>query len=100
LTPASIIEAAQTDFAMQAWNLVGRKVHKAACFAEIYEVARRSMGVPVALDGPAMSMFRLMLEQYLQHSRLRQQIAEQDQALLANHPDSRRLMTVPGIGLA
>jgi transposase len=39
-----------------------------------------------------------MLEQYLQLSRVRQQIAEQAQALLANNPDSRRLMTVPGIG--
>jgi len=35
---------------------------------------------------------------YLQLSRLRQQIAEQAEALLANHPDSRRLMSVPGIG--
>jgi transposase len=29
---------------------------------------------------------------------LRQQIAEQAQTLLADHPDSRRIMTVPGIG--
>jgi len=97
-TPASITALSEPDFAAQAWNEVGRKVHKAALLGEIYMVAQRSVGVPVALDSPAIAMFRLMLEQYLGLCRLREQIAEQAQALLAEHHDSRRLMTVPGIG--
>src|SRR5215472_5983989 len=97
-TPASIIELTETDFAAQAWNLIGRKVHKAALLGDIYAVARRSVGVPVPPDSPTIAMFRLTLEQYLQLSRLRPQIAEQAQALLANDPDSGRLMSVPGIG--
>jgi hypothetical protein len=38
----------------------------------------------VALGGPAIATFRLMLEQYLGLSRPHEQIAEQAQALLAN----------------
>jgi transposase len=97
-TPASISELSEADFAKQAWNLVGRRVHKAALLGEIHAVVRRSVGVPVPLDSPAIAMFRLILEQYLELSRRRVQIAEQAQGLLANHRDSRRLMTVPGIG--
>ena len=47
-----------------------------------------------------MTMFRLMLEQYLALNQLRERIAEQAAILLADHPDSRRLMTMPGIGPA
>ena len=97
-TPASITGLTETDFAAQAWNLVGRKVHKTALLGEIYAVAGRSVGVPVPLDSPAIAMFRLMLEQYLGLARLREQIAKHAQALLGNHCDSRRLITVPGIG--
>jgi transposase len=45
-------------------------------------------------------MFPLVLEQYLDLNRLRERIAEQATILLARHPDSSRLMTVPGIGPA
>lgn len=43
-------------------------------------------------------MFRLVLEQYLALDRLRERIAEQAAILLGDSSDSRRLMTVPGIG--
>jgi transposase len=45
-------------------------------------------------------MFRLVLERYLSLDRLRERIAEQAAILLEDNPDSRRLMTVPGIGPA
>jgi transposase len=85
---------------MRAWNLVGRKVSKKALLAEIYAAAQQSIGVPVALDSAAIAMFRLVLEQYLALNRLRDRIAAQAAILLGDNPDSRRLMTVPGIGPA
>lgn len=45
-------------------------------------------------------MFRLVLEQYLALNQLRERIAEQAATLLADNPDRRLLMTVPGIGPA
>ncbi len=99
-TPASIAALSEEEFQRQAWNLVGRKVSKRALLAEIYAAAQRSIGVPVALDSAAVAMFHLVLEQYLALNRLRERIAEQAAILLGDNPDSRRLMTVPGIGPA
>jgi len=99
-TPLSITALSEAEFQMQAWNLVGRKVNKRALLAEIYAAAQQSVGVPLALDSAAVTMFRLMLEQYLTLDQLRERIAEQAAILLADHPDSSRLMTVPGIGPA
>lgn len=99
-TPASIAALSEKEFQKQAWNLVGRKVSKRALLAEIYAAAQRSIGVPVTLDSAAVAMFRLVLEQYLVLNRLRERIAEQAAILLDDNPDSRRLMTVPGIGPA
>ena len=99
-TPASIIAMHEQEFQAQAWNLAGRKVNKQALLAEIYAAAKQSIGVPVALDSAAIAMFRLVLEQYLALNRLRERIAEQAATLLADNPDRRRLMTVPGIGPA
>jgi len=99
-TPASITALSEEEFRAGAWNLVGRKVSKRALLAEIYAAAKRSIGVPVALESPAMAMFRLVLEQYLTLHQLRERIAEQAALLLEGNSDSRRLMTVPGIGPA
>jgi transposase len=99
-TPASIISMNEQEFQAQAWDLAGRKVNKQALLAEIYTAAKQSIGVPVALDGAAIAMFRLVLEQYLALNRLRERIAAQAATLLEDNSDSRRLMTIPGIGPA
>jgi transposase len=75
-------------------------VSKRALLAEIYAAATRSIGVPVPLDSAVVAMFRLVLGEYLDLHRLREHIAEQAAIVLGDNPDSRRLMTVPGIGLA
>src|SRR5271170_3942144 len=99
-TPASITALSEAEFQKQAWNLVGRKVSKRALLAEIYAASKRSIGVPVQLDSAAIAMFRLVLGEYLDLHRLRERIAERAAIVLGDNPDSRRLMTVPGIGPA
>lgn len=99
-TPAAITALAPQQFTEQAWKLVGRKVNKTALLAEIYTTAQRSVGVPVALDSCAIAMFRLVLEEYLSLSRLRETIASHAASVLADDADARRLMTIPGIGPA
>jgi hypothetical protein len=89
-TPASITTLSAAEFQTRAWNLVGRKVNKRALLAEVYAVAQQSIGVPVALDSPAITMFQLILEQYLALNQPRERIAEQAATLLADHPDSSR----------
>jgi Transposase IS116/IS110/IS902 family len=99
-TPATITALSPEQFTKMAWNLVGRKVNKTALLAEIYATAQRSVGVPVELDSSAIAMFRLVLEEYLGLSRLRDTIASRAATVLAGSADSRRLMTIPGIGPA
>ncbi len=99
-TPGAIISLSAEEFSAQAWNLVGRKVNKTALLAEIYAIAQRSVGVPVALDSSSVAMFRLVLEQYSGLSRLRDTIADRAATVLAASIDGRRLMTIPGIGPA
>jgi transposase len=98
-TPASITSLPCQSFVTEASLLVGRKVRKGILLADIHATAQRSIALPVPIDSPAIAMFRLVLEEYLGLCRLRDTIARQVKGALKDHPDSRRLMTVPGIGL-
>jgi transposase len=97
-TPGMITSLSCEDFVAQGWNLVGRKVHKAALLADIYAAAQASIALPVAADSAAVAMFRLVLEEYLGLGRQRDSIAQQAELALADNEDRRRLMTVPGVG--
>lgn len=97
-TPGAVTALPREEFIAQAWGIIGRKVHKADLLANIYIAAQCSVGLPVTIDSPAISMFRLMLEQYLTLGRLREQIAAQAEMALAGDSDCRRMMTAPGIG--
>jgi transposase len=96
--PAAIRALDRPAFVAAAWELVGRKVNKRAQLEEIYELAGESIGIPVALDSPAIETFRLQLSRYAELSRHREQLDQRAQALLKGNPDFQRLQTLPGIG--
>ena len=60
-------------------------------------MAAESIGLPVALDSPAMDMFRLQLSRYQLLNEQREQLDIRAQELLASNPDFQRLQTLPGI---
>lgn len=97
-TPGAITALPCEEFVAQGAKLVGRKVRKAALLANVFATAQSSIALPVASDSAAIAMYRLVLEEYLARGRLRESIAVQAETALANHPDRRRLMTVPGFG--
>jgi transposase len=97
-TPGAITALLCEEFVAQGSKLVGRQVHKTALRANIYAAAQSSIALPVASDSPAIARYRRVLEEYLARGRLRESIAAQAATALANHPDRRRLMTVPGVG--
>jgi transposase len=66
--------------------------------ASYYEIAKESVGIPVAADSQAVRMFRLTLEQYIGLTKLRRKLEEQIHALLEGHEDYQRLRSIPGIG--
>ncbi len=97
-TPASIRALDRNAFITEAWDLVGRKVSKQAKLEEIYTLATESIGLPVALESPAIETFRLQLTRYLELSQQRHYLDRRAQELLADNPDFQRLKTLPGVG--
>ncbi len=81
----------------EVWDLLGRKVEKRAKIAEIYSMAAKSIGLPIALDSPAMDMLRLQLSRYQLLNEQREQLDSKAQELLADNLDFQRLKTLPGI---
>jgi transposase len=77
--------------------VAGRKVDKRAKLEEIYDLAAESIGVPVALDSPAIETFRLQLSRYAQLNQQRARLELRAQELLHDQPDFQRLQTLPGI---
>jgi transposase len=97
-TPASVRALTPEAFSSEAWDLLGRKVEKRKKIAEMYAMAAESIGLPVALDSPAIEMFRLQLRRYQQLNEDRAHLDARAQELLADNPDFQRLLTLPGIG--
>jgi len=63
----------------EAWKVAGRKVYKRAKLEEIYDLAGESIGIPVALDSPAIETFRLQLSRYAELNRHRDQLDQRAQ---------------------
>ncbi len=78
--------------------MVGRKVSEARLLGDIYETAASSIGLPVALDSAAISMFRIVIAEGRSRVRQRDLIEAQAHAALASNPDYQRLRQIPGIG--
>ena len=73
-TPASVTAMGQEAFVEAAWTLVGRKVSKARLLADIYRTAQSPIGLPIALDGPPIAMFRMITAEMRSLIRQRDQI--------------------------
>jgi transposase len=97
-TPGAITWRPCEDFVAQAWNLISRKVHKAALLGDIYAAAQRSIALPVALDRPAVATFRLVLRSISRSAGCATTLRTRPKPPWRNNPDRRQLMTVPGVG--
>jgi hypothetical protein len=96
-TPAAVRALTLEEFTREAWDLLGKKVEKRRKIAEIYALAAESIGLPVALDSPAIEMFRLQLRRYQDLNEQRDHLDARSQELLAGNADFQRLQTLPGI---
>jgi len=84
-------------FVRAAWSVVGRKVNKQAKLEELYELAQRSIALPVAVDSVAIETFRLQLAQLRRLAELRQTLEARAHALLKDRADFQRLCSLPGV---
>lgn len=97
-SPFMITALSKDDFIKAAWDVVGRRVGKAALLADIYETARTSTALPVSPDSDAIRMFRMMLAEGRSLIRQRNAIEERSIEVLAHRTDYRLLCSIPGIG--
>jgi len=96
--PAAVRKYSPEEFIAVARRLDAHKKDKTRWLADFYQTARTSIGLPVPEDSEAIRMFRLVLQEYLHLCRLRCELEEQVVERLSDHPDFRRLQTIPGIG--
>jgi hypothetical protein len=73
-------------------------VAKRAWLTGVYELAQRSVALPVASASPAIATFRLRLQNFLDLSRQRVTLEHWADTLLGEHADYHLLQTIPGIG--
>lgn len=97
-TATSIRQLDYEGFRSEAWDLVGRKVNKTAWVQELYEVASRSIGLPVADDSLEVRSFRLQLHRFQELIQQRDKLVEQAHEVLSGRPDYESLRSLPGIG--
>jgi len=95
-TPYSITQLSKSEFIRAAWDVIGRKVNKTQVLSDIYETALTSIGLPVNLDSPAVSMYRLVIMQMRQLIQHRDEIERQANRQLSGHPDFERFNRFPG----
>lgn len=96
-TPAAVQALPKEAFIRAAWSVVGRKVNKQAKLEELYELAQRSIALPIAVDSVAIETFRLQLAQLRRLAELRQTLEARAHALLKDRADFQRLCSLPGV---
>jgi len=97
-TPASITALTEAAFLEAAWEPIGRKVGKRVWLQGVYELAQRSVALPVAVDSPTVAAFRLRLQSFLDLTLQRKALEQWANQLLESNPDYQQLQTIPGIG--
>lgn len=96
--PVSVKKYSKEKFSKAGWALLGRKSNKKAWLTDFYETATQSIGLPVDEDSEAIHMFRMVLNEYIELSRMRMEVEKRASMHLKDNPDCKRLQTIPGIG--
>lgn len=97
-TPNTILRYKKATFVKRAWKIVGRKHNKQVFLEELYELAEQSIGLPVALDGASVQMYKLQLARFLELTEKRCWLEKLAENQLEDREDYKHLRTIPGIG--
>lgn len=97
-TPSTIEHYSFDEFLEIASPIIGRVPFKHSLIKDYYDVAKKSIGIPVEKDSYEVKMFRYTVEE---HERLNQQLhdlQEKIEELLKDNGDYRLLKSIPGVG--
>ncbi len=97
-TPALVLELDKEEFIKQGTLILRTKKTKDTLLGDFYECARESIGVPIALDSQAISMFRLILSEHLELAQKRLDLEKKAHETLIQNPSYKILRSLPGVG--
>lgn len=96
--PSAIVTLSKKEFIKAASAIQYRKFDRDRWLGDFYDTAKKSVGVPIPADCVAMQTFRLVLTDYLHVCKAREDLEAAAAIHLQDHPDFKRLQTIPGIG--
>jgi transposase len=96
--PSAVLQYSKLTFVKRFTAVGGHFTSRQSLVASYYEIAKESVGIPVAADSQAVRMFQLTVEQYIDFMKLRRKLQGLIDAQLDNNVDYQRLRSIPGIG--
>ena len=97
-TPLSITQHPKEVFVKLGSVIPGYKRFKNRWLSELYETAKKSVGLPSLETSVAIEMFKKTLLEYLHLCQSRESIEKQAANYLTEQPDYQLLQSIPGIG--
>lgn len=96
--PSAVLQYSKRTFVKKFTASGGHFTSRQSLVASYYEIAKESVGIPIAADSQAAQMFRLTVEQHIVLVKLRRQLQALIHDQLEENADYQRLRSIPGIG--
>tara|TARA_X000001388_G_scaffold72950_1_gene64110 strand:+ start:3841 stop:4257 length:417 start_codon:yes stop_codon:yes gene_type:complete len=68
-TPYSITRYRKATFVKRAWDIIGRKQFKQKFLEHLYDIAEKSIALPVDIKSVAVETYRIQLQRYIDLTR-------------------------------
>jgi len=96
--PSAVLQYRKATFVKKFTAKGGHFTSRQSLVASYYEIAKESVGIPIAADSQAAQMFRLTVEQYIDLTKLRRHLQELINRQLERNADYQLLRSIPGVG--
>lgn len=97
-TPSAVLATSKAIFLRRLLKQEGKVTIRRRLLEEFYDLAKTSVGLPVAANAPSVEMFQTILDEFLELAGRRRSIEATVDRVLRGNADYQRLQRIPGIG--
>lgn len=97
-TPSAVLATSRAAFLRKSLKQGGKITVRRRLLEEFYELAKVSIGLPVAANAPSVEMFRTIVDEFIDLAKRRRAIEDIVENVVGENADYLRLRRVPGIG--
>lgn len=97
-TPSAVLATSKAAFLRKSLKQGGKVTIRRRLLEEFYELAKVSIGLPVAANSPSVEMFRTIVDEFIDLAKRRRVIEDIVEKVVGENVDYLRLRRVPGIG--